>query len=86
MVDHVNAVDADAVDLDLELQDCVVTIGELPDIPKRLVEEDVKGCRQVLNRQRLSDLRWTTGEWKTTRSARRHSACGVSFEQVRARR
>jgi hypothetical protein len=56
-LEHVDAVDADAIDFYLELQHCIGRTGDFPNVLEGLVEEDVERGRKVLNRDFLSDLR-----------------------------
>src|SRR6185369_3882946 len=54
---HVDTVDADAIDFYLELQHCVGRTGDFSNILKGLVEENVERGGKVLNRDCLPDLR-----------------------------
>src|SRR5450631_4530205 len=56
-LDHVDAIHGYSVNLDLELQYGIARADDFTDIAKRLVEEHMKGCREVLARDRLAPLR-----------------------------
>ena len=56
-LDHVDAVNVDAVNLNLKLQHCVPRTSEFSDVLGRLVEEHVEGGGEVLESDRLADLR-----------------------------
>jgi hypothetical protein len=55
--DHVDAVDADTVDVDLELQHGIARADHLARVAERRVEEHLERGRQVLARDGLADLR-----------------------------
>src|SRR3981081_1710720 len=55
--DEVDAVYMDTFDFHLELENGIAGSGHFPDISKALVEEDMKGRRQVLRCQLLAVLR-----------------------------
>jgi len=54
---HIDAVDLDAIDLDLEFQSRVPRAGEFPDVSKRFIAENMTGGAEVLQRNDLADLR-----------------------------
>jgi len=56
-LDHVNAVNVDGINLNLKLQHCVPRTGEFSDVPERLVEEHVEGGGEIIESDRLADLR-----------------------------
>ena len=57
-LDHVDAVNVDALNLYLKLQHCLPRTSEFPDAPERLVEEHAEGTGEIMESNRLSDLRF----------------------------
>jgi hypothetical protein len=56
-LDHVDAVDADAVDRDLELQHRIALRLQLAHVAEPLVEEHLERRQEIHRRERLADLR-----------------------------
>ena len=56
-LEHVYAVDADAVDIHCKLQHGDKKANALPDVMKRGVEKHMESCRKVLLRDRFAPLR-----------------------------
>lgn len=54
---HVDAVNADAINLDLELQRCVTRPSKFSNVSERFVEEYVECGGEILKRDRFADLR-----------------------------